>query len=198
MNVGCFSDFTPAKVQEWMDELGVSSQYDILMPESELADLEELKANLDPDEYEAVVNGMKGKMRKVEKPLQCGWMTLEELYHIPSYANRVTSSMFYQGIDPNRDEPSMGRGRYRETGQVIGEMELSVLLSRNVKSFIQESRGSTAREDNQTFLNNLLGLGLTVVDQESGYRQGGSSVKEEIEARKNKFRLKNFKPSSTK
>lgn len=198
MNVGCFSDFTPAKVQEWMDELGVSSQYDILMPESELADLEELKANLDPDEYEAVVNGMKGKMRKVEKPLQCGWMTLEELYHIPSYANRVTSSMFYQGIDPNRDEPSMGRGRYRETGQVIGEMELSVLLSRNVKSFIQESRGSTAREDNQTFLNNLLGLGLTVVDQDSGYRQGGSSVKEEIEARKNKFRLKNFKPSSTK
>jgi hypothetical protein len=34
-------------------------------------------------------------------------------------------------------------------------------------------------------------MGLTVVDEESGYRQGGSSVKENIEARINKFRLKN-------
>ena len=190
INVGCFSDFTPAKVQEWMDELGVSSQYDILMPETELADLDELKENLDPDEYEAIVKSMKGKMRKVEKPLQCGWMTLEELYHIPSYSNKVTSSMYYQGIDPKVDEPAMGRGRYREAGQKIGEMELTVLLSRNAKSFIEASRGDTVKEDNQTFLNQLLGMGLTVVDQESGYRQGGSSVKADIEARKNKFRLK--------
>ena len=190
INVGCFSDFTPARVQEWMDELGVDSQYDILMPESELADLEELKANLDPDEYEEIVKGMKGKMRKVEKPLQCGWMTLEELYHIPSYSNKVTTSMYYQGVDPNRDEPAMGRGRYRETGQKIEEMSLSVLLSRNAKSYIEAARGDRAKEDNQTFLNQLLGMGLTVVDQESGYRQGGSSVKAEIEARKNKFRLK--------
>ena len=191
INVGCFSDFTPAMVQDWMDELGVSSQYDILMPETELADLDELKENLDPAEYEEIVKGMKGKMRKVEKPLQCGWMTLEELYHIPSYSNKVTTSMYYQGVDPKVDEPAMGRGRYRETGQKIGEQELTVLLSRNAKSFIEASRGDTVKEDNQTFLNQLLGMGLTVVDEESGYRQGGSSVKENIEARINKFRLKN-------
>jgi hypothetical protein len=173
-----------------MDELGVDSQYDILMPESELADLDELKENLDPEEFDEIVKGMKGKMRKVEKPLQCGWMTLEELYHIPSYSNKVTSSMYYQGVDPNYDEPAMGRGRYRETGQKIEEMSLSVLLSRNAKSYIEAARGDRAKEDNQTFLNQLLGMGLTVVDQESGFRQGGSSVKENIEARKNKFRLK--------
>ena len=193
LNVGCFSDYTPAKVQEMMDELGVETQYKILMPESELADLDELKSCLDPDEYEKIVAGMKGKMREVDKPLQCGWMTLEELYHIPSYSSKVTSSMFYRGVDPNRDEPSMGKGRYRETGQVIEEMSLTVLLSRNAKSFISATRGDRAKEDNQTFLNNLLGLGLTVVDQETGYREGGSSVKADIESMKNRFRLKQKK-----
>ena len=46
-NVGCFSDFTPEKIQSWMDELGVTTQYDVMMPESELTDLEELKKVLD-------------------------------------------------------------------------------------------------------------------------------------------------------
>ena len=193
INVGCFSDYTPAKVQDMMDELGVSSQYDILMPEDELADLEELKANLEPDEYEEILRNMKGKMRKVEKPLQCGWMTLEELYHIPSYSNKVTSSLFYQpgGIsNPNVDSPSLGRGQYRITGQKISEQDLSVLLSRNAKAYINAARGDRAKEDNQLFLNNLLAMGLTVVDQDTGFRQGGSSVKADIEAMKNKFRAK--------
>lgn len=193
LNVGCFSDYTPAKVQDMMDELGVETQYKILMPESELADLDELKECLDPEEYEKIVAGMKGKMREVDKPLQCGWMTLEELYHIPSYSSKVTSSMFYRGVDPNRDEPSMGKGRYRETGQVIDEQSLSALLSRNAKSFIEATRGDRAKEDNQTFLNNLLGLGLTVVDQETGYREGGSSIKADIESMKTRFRLKQKK-----
>jgi hypothetical protein len=193
INVGCFSDYTPAKVQAMMDELGVSSQYDILMPEDELADLEELKANLEPDEYEEILRNMKGKMRKVEKPLQCGWMTLEELYHIPSYSNKVTSSLFYQpgGINnPNIDEPSLHKGKYRVTGQKISEQDLSVLLSRNAKAYIQAARGDQAKESNQEFLNNLLGLGLSVVDQDTGYRIGGSSIKADIEGMKNKFRLK--------
>lgn len=47
----------------------------------------------------------------------------------------------------------MGRGKYRLTGQKIGEMELSVLLSRNARPFLQKARESTAREDNQIFLN---------------------------------------------
>lgn len=41
-------------------------------------------------------------------------------------------------------------------------MELSVLLARNAKQFIHGARKDTAQEDNQLFLNNLLGLGLTV------------------------------------
>ena len=70
----------------------------------------------------------------------------------------------------------MGKGRYRQTGQKIGEMELAVLLSRNADQFISGARKDTAKEDNQMFLNNLLGLGLTVVD-DKGFNQGGLKIK---------------------
>ena len=192
LNVGCFSDFTPAIVDQWCEELGVESQSQILMPEIELSDLDELRDNLEPKEYEKILEGMKGKFRKVEKPLQCGWMTLEELYHIPSYSNKVTTSMAGIDVNSKKDEPILGRGRYRVEGQKIGEMELAVLLSRNNKGFIEASRKDTVREDNQIFLNNLLGLGLTVSDSE-GFNQGGSSLKADLRQMKNKFRLKNKK-----
>ena len=71
-------------------------------------------------------------------------------------------------------------------------MSLSAYLSRNARSYIQKARESTAREDNQIFLNNLLGLGLTVTDSK-GYAQGGSDVKNRLEKMKAKFRIKNNK-----
>ena len=119
---------------------------------------------------------MSGKFREVDKPLQAGFMTLEELYHIPSYSNKVTSSLYGVDINAKRDEPILGKGRYRQTGQKIGEMELAVLLSRNADQFIGGARKDTAKEDNQMFLNNLLGLGLTVVD-DKGFNQGGLKIK---------------------
>lgn len=188
-NVGCYSKFKPEDIEKWMDELGLESQSDILMPTESITDLDELKENLDPDEYEKVIKSMKGKYTKVDKKLQCGWLTLEELYHIPSYSNKVTTSLFGQGVNYRRDEPILGKGRYRQTGQKIDELGLSVLLSRNVRSYIESAREATAKEDNQLFLNNLLGLGLTVTDSK-GYNQGGSSMKGDIGKMKNKFRLK--------
>ena len=68
-------------------------------------------------------------------------------------------------------------------------MELSVLLSRNATQFIEGSRHDTVKEDNQTFLNNMLGLGMTIVD-EKGYNQGGSDLKAKLAGMKTKFRLK--------
>lgn len=64
------------------------------------------------------------------------------------------------------------------------------LLSRNADQFIGGARKDTAKEDNQMFLNNLLGLGLTVVD-DKGFNQGGSSLKKELNDLKIKFRRKN-------
>jgi DNA-directed RNA polymerase beta subunit len=192
LEVGCFSKFTPEIVEQWMEDLGVESQSEILMPESELSDLEELRENLSPEEYEKIRSSMTGKFRPVDKKLQCGWMTMEELYHIPSYSNKVTTSMAGVGgdISAKRDEPILGKGRYRVTGQMIGEDELSALLSRNARDFIQATRKDTAKEDNQTFLNNLLALGLTISDDE-GFNQGGSSLKNDLKTMKTKFRLKN-------
>ena len=119
-NVGCFSTkFTPELVNQWTDELGVESQSKILMPEDELTDLDELKENLEPEEYEQIVKNMTGKFVEVDKPLMAGYMCLEELYHIPSYSNKVTTSLYGVDVNPRRDEPIMGRGRYRLTGQKI-------------------------------------------------------------------------------
>lgn len=108
------------------------------------------------------------------------------------YSNKVTSSMFGVDVNEFKDDPIMGRGRYRQTGQKIGEMELSAYLSRNAKDFLDSARGDTAAEDNQRFLNHLLGLGLTVTDSK-GYNQGGSSLKSRLGDMKVKFRLKNQK-----
>lgn len=188
--VGCYSKYTPEMINDWMDELGLKSQSEVMMPEKDVTDLDELKEILDPEEYEETVKKMEGKFIKVDKPLMAGYMVLERLYHIPSYSNKVTTSLYGVDINPRRDNPILGRGKYRTTGQKIGEMELAVLLSRNAEKFIAGSRKSTAREDNQMFLNNLLGLGLTVTDSK-GYNQGGSSLKDQLEKMKTKFRLKN-------
>lgn len=40
---------------------------------------------------------------------------------MPKYSNKVTTDM----TDNKFGEPLMGRGRYRSSGQKIGEMELS-------------------------------------------------------------------------
>jgi hypothetical protein len=93
-------------------------------------------------------------------------------------------------VNEKKDSPILGRGKYRQTGQKIGEMELSAYLARSAKKFIDVARGDTMKEDNQLFLNNLLGLGLTVSD-EKGYNQGGSSLKSKLNQMKVKFRLKN-------
>ena len=191
-NVGSYSRLTPKQIDEWAKELGVTPQSKILMPSDTIADLDELKANLSEEEYNTAVKNLTGRYVEVEKPLSVGYMTMEELYQIPTYSDKVTSSMF--GVDVNEwvDSPIMGRGGYRKTGQIIGEMELMAYLSRNARDFIKLSRGDTSREDNQLFLNNLLGLGLTVTDSK-GYNQGGSSLKSRLGEMKTKFRLKNQK-----
>lgn len=40
------------------------------------------------------------------------------------YSNKVTSSMFGVDVNEFKDDPIMGRGRYRQTGQKIGEIEI--------------------------------------------------------------------------
>ena len=192
-NVGSFSTkFTPQLVDQWANELGVTPQSKILIPTKTVADLKELKESLSDREYEEVVKDMEGKYTEIDKPLSVGPMNLIELYHIPTYSNKVTSSLFGVDINEWKDAPIMGRGKYRMTGQKIGEMELTALLARNAKDFIEGARGDTAAIDNQQFLNHLLGLGLTVTDSK-GYNQGGSSLKGRLGDMKVKFKLKNQK-----
>jgi hypothetical protein len=192
-NVGSFSTkFTPQLIDKWAEELGVDSRSRVFMPTNTIADMEELKSELGEEEYEKIAKDMKGKYVEVDKPLTCGYTTLMSLYHIPTYSNKVTSSLFGTDINEFKDSPICGRGKYRVTGQKIGEMELAAYLSRAATPFIENARKDTVQEDNQIFLNNLLGLGLTISD-EKGYNQGGSSLKNQLNKMKVKFRLKNQK-----
>lgn len=184
-NVGCFSHYTPELIQKWGEELGVGTQGDVYMPEKELADLTELKSMLSESEYVEVVKSMEGKFRKVDKPLMTGSMYIMKLLHCPEFSNKCTSDM----EDNKWNEPILGRGRYRAEGQKIGEMELAVLQSRGATKFIESSRKDSVKVDSQLFLNNLLGLGMTVVDDE-GYRIGGSNLKEQMLRMKNKYKVK--------
>lgn len=189
-SVGSFSTkFTPKLIEEWADELNVKAQSRILMPSDMIADLDELKSELPEEEYQKIVKDMEGKYVEVDRPLSVGYMTMMELHHIPTYSNKVTSSMYGVDINEWKDSPIMGFGEYRKTGQKIGEMELSALLARGATEFINETRGATSVEDNQNFLNNLLGLGLTITDNK-GYNQGGSGRKGRIGEIKAKFKLK--------
>ena len=124
-NVGCFSKYTPEKIQELMNYLGVTMQSDVYLPETDMTDLEELKSVLSPEEYQEAVKKMEGKFKKVEKPLMAGYVTIEQLYHIPSYSNKVTSDL----VKGKKTEPITGRGRYRDTGQKILTSLLITLIA---------------------------------------------------------------------
>lgn len=114
--VGCFSKYSPSIIKEWMNELGVSTQSKVLMPRSELTDLEALKEAMTDDEYNEFVKSIENEYVEVEQPLMSGMMTMEKLYHMPKYSNKVTTDM----TDNRYGEPLMGRGRYRSEGQKIG------------------------------------------------------------------------------
>lgn len=115
-NVGSFSNYTPERVQKMMDELGVESSSEVLMPSTDMTDLEELKEVLEPEEYEKIVKEKKGTFTKVAKPLMAGNVYMEQLYHIPSYSNKVTSDMT---VNMRNANPVAPRGAIRDTGQKI-------------------------------------------------------------------------------
>lgn len=104
-NVGCFSKYTPEMIQKWGEELGVSTQSDVYMPEKELVDLDGLKEVMSEDEYNTYVKSLDGKMRKVDKQLMTGSMCMIKLLHCPEFSNKCTSDM----NDNKFNEPILGK-----------------------------------------------------------------------------------------
>ena len=192
-NVGSYSSkFSPDSISKWMEELGIESQSKILIPQNQIADLKELKDNLSEEDYNKAVSKMAGKYTVVDKPLMCGYITMLEIFKIPYYDEKTTSSMFMPNgdINPFKASPILGHGGYRTTGQSVGEMELWSYLSKGAKKFVEHSRGDTYKQDSMEFMNNLLGLGITIKNDE-GYNLGASSLRNSLGEMKVKFRLKN-------
>lgn len=188
INVSSYSNYTPDKIQKMMDDLGTSTQSKVLYPKLQVMDLDELKDTLSPEEYDKVIQENRGKFTEVQRPMMAGEVTMIELYHMPQYSNKVTTDM----VDVHKNSvPIAGYGNYRANGgQKVSEMDLWALLSRNARGFIESSRESVIREQNQRFLNNLLGLGMYISD-EKGFPQGGSQLKDTLSRMKDKYKLKN-------
>jgi hypothetical protein len=187
MNVGSFSSYTPAKIQEMMDDLGVSTQSKVLYPSLDLMDLDELKDTLGQEEFDNLVESERGKFREVRKPLMAGYVTMIQLYHMPMYSNKCNTD----NIDSNRHGIVAPRGAFRENGgQKLSEMDLQALLSRNARGFVKMSRADFEKQQNQEFLNHLLGLGLMITDS-SGYPIGGSNLKSSLAKMKKKYKFRN-------
>ena len=79
--VGCFSKYSPKIIKEWMKELGVSTQSKVMMPRTELTDLEALKEEMTEEEYNDFVKSIENEFVEVEQPLMSGMMTMEKLKH---------------------------------------------------------------------------------------------------------------------
>ena len=77
--VGCFSKYSPKIIKEWMKELGVSTQSKVMMPRTELTDLEALKEEMTEEEYNDFVKSIENEFVEVEQPLMSGMMTMEKL-----------------------------------------------------------------------------------------------------------------------
>jgi len=80
-----------------------------------------------------------------------------KLWKQANYDGKVTSEVL------DTEEPVMGRGKYRFTGQKIGEMELWVLISQGIEKFVQD-QSDTMKSSQYQFLNELLLSGYFIQD----------------------------------
>lgn len=189
--VGSYSKFTPDTVQKFMDELGVPTEAKIQIPEADVTDWKELESVLTPTELEQAKADMAGKFVTTDKPLSYGYVYLERLYHQPQYSGKVVSDM--SDVSSRGRQPISGRGLYRKGGgQKLSEMDVWAILARNAKPFLKSAREDQNRELQQRFLDNILGLGLMLTDKK-GYGQGGSNLKSNLQALRDKLRNRNLK-----
>lgn len=67
-NVGCFSKkYTPDLINQWMAELEIEPVSKILIPQDQVADLDEMKREMSPEAYEKAVKKMRGKYVEVDR-----------------------------------------------------------------------------------------------------------------------------------
>ena len=80
------------------ENIGVKLAYAVLNRIVDTNDTEMMKAfttgfDMTDDEYNEFVKSIENEYVEVEQPLMSGMMTMEKLYHMPKYSNKVTTDI---------------------------------------------------------------------------------------------------------
>lgn len=116
----------------------------------------------------SLVDGRSG--RPIKNKVVVGSQYLIKLYHLPEYYDKVTPK-------EKSKTPVLGKGTYRSLGQKIGEQEMWSLSSYGMTKYLNSIR-TDEYEDNYSFLNNMLMLGMTVKNHEKEDEDFSSKLKQ--------------------
>lgn len=161
MEVGFFSKVSYDTILEWMKDLQIEETEKIFLPD--VCIFERAKEGRKVcllSEYEAQPGDTqvrKFELGYTDQPCVTGSEYYLKLWKRADYDGKVTSEVL------DSEEPVMGRGKYRYTGQKIGEMEQWILMETGIEKFVQD-QSDTMKTSQYLFLNELLLSGYYIQD----------------------------------
>lgn len=162
MDVGCYAKISYDEVVKWMNELHVSDTDSIYCPDVTIYESKDGLHACVPEKYqkqEGDTNIKTYELGWCEQECITGNEYMMKLYHSADYSAKVTP------VDVDSPEPIMGRGRYREQGQKLSEMEMWSLMETGTEDFLRKE-SETLQIGQYVFLSELLLAGYTIVDNQ--------------------------------
>lgn len=157
MEVGSFSKITYEKLMEWMKFYNVDESDPVFLPDVVIYEDETGTKACSP-EY-AKEHGIKGKLHELgwceNNPIS-GYSYMYKMYHSGDYSGKVTSAI-------STKEPLLGRGKRRDSGQKIGEMEYWALTGYGTTEMLNQARKDIVINQN-SFISNLMLAGFLITD----------------------------------
>lgn len=161
INVGSYSKLNYNFIKKLMKLYNVKEKNHIYAPDIIIEDpSRDSKRCYSPEEYKST--GARHKLHElgfIEGEVETGSEYMMKLYHAADYSGKVTSSV------KDSDQPLMGKGLYRESGQKIGEMEIWSLLSHGAEGILKYGESDRLRSQ-YSFLTELMLAGYVLLDPE--------------------------------
>lgn len=160
MRVGFFSRISYDQMLEWMKFLNVNESEQVFLPDVVIVETKQGLKGFLKDKYVPQPDHRNKKVYELgycEQPVVTGNEYIMKLWKQASYDGKVTNEVM------DTEEPVMGRGKYRFTGQSIGEMESWILLETGSEEFLTK-QSETMKTSQYQFLNELLLSGYYIQD----------------------------------
>lgn len=161
MEVGFFTTVTRSEILAWMKDLNLKEYDKIYCPDVVIAETPNGRKVFSKEDWDPSL-GWDAKhydLGYCDQECITGETYMLKLWKQANYDGKVTSDVM------ETFEPIMGRGLYRDEGQMIGEYELWVLLESGVESFVQQ-QSQTMKQSQYIFLNELLLAGYAIQDKD--------------------------------